>query len=173
MPQYFTFAAKPFLMSNTRLAQTVLSALLAAYGLLVAFTNMIDYPVNFEFVRGVAGMSDTFTALQAGRSVEQPVLLHVFYVLIIAAEAASGWLCGLGAWRMWRARFGPEILFTWGKRAAVWGVLLGLALWFGAFVVVGGEWFLMWQSKTWNAQATAFYLSIFYGIVLLVLLQES
>lgn len=160
-------------MSHLRLSQTVLSALLAAYGLLVAFTNLSDYAVNFEFVRMVAGMSDTFGALKAARSVQHPVVLHGMYVLIIAAEAGSGWLCARSAWRMWRARHAPGMLFESVKGSAVKGVLLGLALWFGAFVTVGGEWFMMWQSKTWNAQATAFSLAVFYAVVLLVLLLKD
>ncbi|MCK6693347.1 MAG: DUF2165 domain-containing protein [Thermoanaerobaculia bacterium] len=160
-------------MSHLRLSQTVLSVLLAAYGLLVALTNLLDYAVNFEFVRMVAGMSDTFDALKAARSVQHPVLLHGTYALIIAAEAGSGLFCARGAWRMWRARHAPGILFESAKGSAVKGVLLGLALWFGAFVVVGGEWFMMWQSKTWNAQATAFSLSVFYALVLLVLLKKD
>lgn len=160
-------------MSNLRLAQIILSALLAVYGLLVALTNASDYGVNFEFVRMVAGMSDTFGAMKSGRSIHHPVLLHGMYVLLIAAEAGSGLLCARGAWQMWRARHAPEILFEAGKRSAVLGLLLGLTLWFGAFVIVGGEWFLMWQSKTWNAQATAFSLSVFYAIALLILLQKD
>ena len=160
-------------MSHLRLSQTVLSGLLAVYGLLVSCTNMLDYGVNFEFVRMVAGMSDTFGALKPARSLQHPVLLHGMYVLIIAAEAGSGWFCARGAWRMWRARHAPAILFESVKGSAVRGVLLGLALWFGAFVTVGGEWFLMWQSKTWNAQATAFSLSVFYALALLVLLKKD
>lgn len=160
-------------MSSLRLSQTVLAALLAAYGLLVSFTNLSDYGANFEFVRMVAGMSDTFGALKSGRGLERPVLLHGMYVLIIAAEAGSGLLCARGAWQMWRARHAPAILFEAGKSTAVRGVLLGLALWFGGFVVVGGEWFMMWQSKTWNAQATAFSLSVFYAIALSVLLKKD
>jgi len=160
-------------MSNLRLSQTVLSALLAAYSLLVALTNLSDYGVNFEFVRMVAGMSDTFGALKSGRSMQHPVFLNGMYILIIAAEAGSGLLCARGAWQMWQARHAPDILFEDRKRSAVLGLLLGLTLWFGAFVVVGGEWFLMWQSKTWNAQATAFSLSIFYAVALLILLQKE
>ena len=36
------------------------------------------------------------------------------------------------------------------------GVGLGFLVWFTGFMVVGGEWFLMWQSKAWNGQQAAF-----------------
>jgi predicted small integral membrane protein len=34
--------------------------------------------------------------------------------------------------------------------------------WFVGFMVIGGEWFLMWQSSTWNGQEAAFrfYLTV-------------
>ena len=33
---------------------------------------------------------------------------------------------------------------------------LGFCLWFFGFVVIGGEYFAMWQSKLWNGQDAAF-----------------
>jgi predicted small integral membrane protein len=42
------------------------------------------------------------------------------------------------------------------------GAAVAFALWFVGFMVVGGEWFLMWQSSTWNGQEAAFrfYLTV-------------
>ena len=45
------------------------------------------------------------------------------------------------------------------QRAKVWlaaGATLGFGVWFFGFMVVGGEFFAMWQSKTWNGQEAAF-----------------
>jgi predicted small integral membrane protein len=33
---------------------------------------------------------------------------------------------------------------------------MGFLVWFFGFMVVGGEWFAMWQSPTWNGQDAAF-----------------
>jgi predicted small integral membrane protein len=41
--------------------------------------------------------------------------------------------------------------------------------WLVAFLVVGGEWFLMWQSKNWNGQDAAFRMFAIIGIALLFL----
>jgi predicted small integral membrane protein len=38
-----------------------------------------------------------------------------------------------------------------------------------AFISVGGEWFLMWQSKTWNGQDAAFRMFVVLGIILVYL----
>jgi predicted small integral membrane protein len=40
-------------------------------------------------------------------------------------------------------------------------------VWFFGFMVVGGEWFSMWQSPTWNGQEAAFR---FYMTILAVLI---
>jgi predicted small integral membrane protein len=39
----------------------------------------------------------------------------------------------------------------------------------GRFLSVGGEWFLMWQSKIWNGQDAAFRMFACNGIVLILL----
>ena len=43
----------------------------------------------------------------------------------------------------------------------------GFLVWFTGFMAIGGEWFLMWQSETWNGQDAAFR---FYATILLVTL---
>jgi predicted small integral membrane protein len=40
-------------------------------------------------------------------------------------------------------------------------------------MTVGGEWFLMWQSKVWNGQEAAFRLFTFMGLSLLFLNQAD
>ena len=50
---------------------------------------------------------------------------------------------------------------------------LGMILWLVAFLTVGSEWFLMWQSHTWNGQEAAFRMFVVVGIVLLLMLQPE
>jgi predicted small integral membrane protein len=40
-------------------------------------------------------------------------------------------------------------------------------------MTVGGEWFLMWQSRIWNGQDAAFRLFAFMGVSLLFLNQPD
>jgi len=42
-------------------------------------------------------------------------------------------------------------------------------MWFVAFISVSAEWFLMWQSRTWNCQEAAFRMFATLGIVLIYL----
>ena len=50
---------------------------------------------------------------------------------------------------------------------------LSMLMWLVAFLSVGGEWFLMWQSHAWNGQEAAFRMFAVVGIVLLILLQPE
>ena len=43
----------------------------------------------------------------------------------------------------------------------------------GTFLDVGGEWFLMWQSKMWNGQEEAFRMFTIVGVVFLVVVQRE
>jgi predicted small integral membrane protein len=52
--------------------------------------------------------------------------------------------------------------FNRAKRFTIIGAAIGFLVWFLGFMVVGGEWFSMWQSPMWNGQEAAFrfYISI-------------
>jgi predicted small integral membrane protein len=56
---------------------------------------------------------------------------------------------------------------------AVAALASGLLMWLLAFLAVGGEWFLMWQSTTWNGQAAAFRMFTVLGIVLLIVVHPE
>ena len=68
----------------------------------------------------------------------------------------------IGALRMWAARRRPGAAFDAAKDYVIAGATLGFLVWFFGFMVVGAEWFLMWQSDIWNGQEAAFrfYLSM-------------
>ena len=63
--------------------------------------------------------------------------------------------------------------FHRAKRVAIVGLALSLLVWLAAFLSVGGEWFLMWQSKTWNGQEAAFRMFTVIGMVLLLAAQTE
>jgi predicted small integral membrane protein len=107
------------------------------------------------------------------RAIDSAALYHVSYALIIAAEILAGLLCLAGAWKLWRARAAPAAAFNGAKDVAVAGLVLGFALWFLGFMVVGGEWFQMWQSQTWNGQQAAFRFITCIGLVLIFLNQKD
>ena len=63
----------------------------------------------------------------------------------------------------------PASEFNFAKRVGVAAYTLSMLMWFIAFLTVGAEWFLMWQSKTWNGQEAAFRMFTVVGISLIFL----
>ncbi|MEZ5606204.1 MAG: DUF2165 domain-containing protein [Burkholderiaceae bacterium] len=157
-------------MTMTRCAKVAMTACLAGFALLVAFNNLTDYGSNFAFVQHVLRMDTIFEGSSARwRAIDHPLAWHVAYALIIATEALTGLLLACGAWAMWRARRAPAAQFARAKQWAMAGFALGFVLWFAGFMVVGGEWFLMWQSKIWNGQQAAFrFYTAILGVAIFV-----
>ena len=69
---------------------------------------------------------------------------------------------------MVQALRGTGAAFHHAKRVSIAALTLSLLMWLVAFLAVGGEWFLMWQSKTWNGQDAAFRMFTVVGMVLLI-----
>ena len=61
------------------------------------------------------------------------------------------------------------VVFHASKNWAVAGILTGILIWFLGFEVIGGEWFEMWQSATWNGLAAAERVLAFLAFVLILL----
>jgi predicted small integral membrane protein len=140
-----------------RLSKIGLVATIALWLALVAFGNLTDYGSNLVFVQHVLAMDSIFPdAAIHYRAIHAPLLQHAAYVLIIAAEALAAVLCGAGAWRMWRARRAPATAFRCAGQLAVAGLGVGVLLWLGGCMAIGGEWFGMWMSTQWNGLGSAF-----------------
>lgn len=153
-----------------RLAKVALVAATAVFVTLVVFNNLTDYDSNYQFVLHVMNMSTTFPGNHGmWRAINVPWLHHLTYASIILWEAATAVLCWFGAWRLLGAARGSAAGFFAAKSAAVAGLSLSLLQWLIAFLTVGGEWFLMWQSQTWNGQTAAGRMFDAVGIVLLFL----
>jgi predicted small integral membrane protein len=141
---------------------------------LVVFNNITDYGSNYEFVRHVMMMDSTFPGNRGmWRAINTPLLHTAFYLSIITWEGVTTVLCWWGGFRMARALHGPAEAFHQAKRASIVALTLSLLMWLVAFLSVGGEWFLMWQSKTWNGQDAAFRMFTVVGIVLLLVAQPD
>ena len=163
-------------MLATRIAKIGLLGSVAFYFLIVVLNNaVLDYPSNYAFVRHVLSMDTLFSGqAQRWRAFPDPTpednsywLHHAFYWSIIAWEAAAGLLCGLAACQLARKLKASARVFNATKSLAIYGLLLSLLQWFTAFITVGGEWFLMWQSRSWNGQDAAVRIFVVLGVTLI------
>lgn len=157
-------------MIAARLVKIIMVASIALFACIVAFDNMTDYGTNFEFVRHVLSMDTTFpgNALMY-RSIDNPALWHLGYGMIIAGEGLTGLAFAIAAVELARNLRSNAAQFERSKRFVFVGAGLGFLVWFFGFMVIGGEWFAMWQSTHWNAQEAAFrfYLTLL-GVLVFV-----
>ncbi len=155
-------------MLIVRFAKIAMTAALAAFAFIVTYNNIVDYGSNYEFVKHVLSMDTTFPGNKLmGRAITDPWLWTLGYGAIIAAEGLVFLLLGIATLAMLFALRAPAATFQRAKAWLVAGATLGFMVWFFGFMVVGGEYFAMWQSKIWNGQEAAFR---FYMTLLAVLI---
>lgn len=151
-----------------RIAKILLAGAAGLLGLLTGVDNIVDYSTNLEVVRHVLSMDTTHAHdILMSRAISSDALHHLFYWGIIATELVYGALCLYGALRLFDARGASAASFNGAKDIALAGLALGFGLYFFGFLIVGGEWFQMWQSEEWNLQEAAFRFIGSIGVVLI------
>jgi predicted small integral membrane protein len=158
-----------------RLSKCLLLASIALFYTLIVFNNLTDYNTNFQFVRHVLSMDTLLPGNHSlWRAIHSSSIHTAFYAFIILWEAVAAALCWWATLGMLRVLRASTTSFAHATHLGTAALTLGMLLWFTAFIVIGGEWFLMWQSRIWNGQAMAFHNFVLLGIVLLYLnLPES
>jgi predicted small integral membrane protein len=145
------------------LTATLLTATMALYIALVAFGNITDFGTNQQFVRHVLAMDTTFQDDDLmWRAVTSTALQDAAYVLIIVWETVAALLLIAATW-FWARRDHRR-----GRRWSTYGLLMLMLLFGAGFIGIGGEWFAMWQSKSWNGLEAATRVFLMSGVVLIV-----
>lgn len=160
-------------MITIRLCKISLVAAMALFFTFVAFGNLTDYESNWQFVRHVLSMDTTFpdSALH-WRAITDPRLQAIGYWLIIATEILTAVVLWLGVLRLLRSVRSTQ--FGQAKALAAAGLTLGILLYAVGFIVIGGEWFAMWQSDTWNGQEKSFdFITMIAAVLVVLLLPEG
>lgn len=139
-----------------RLAKVAVIAALAAFALIVAYNNVFDYNSNYQFVRHVLSMDTTFpdNALRP-RAIERNAVARG----LCCDQRRRGF--DRSAARAGRSRVARPIASECQNLQPPQALGGGRTdardcLWFFDFIVIGGEYFAMWQSKIWNGQEGAF-----------------
>src|SRR5690606_23597020 len=103
------------------------------------------------------------------RAITEPWVWTLAYIGIIVAEALVAALGIIGGITLFARRNADADRYnharTWGF--ATYG--LALLIWFFGFIVIGSEWFAMWQSSTWNGKDTAMPLAILFAVFAVLL----
>jgi predicted small integral membrane protein len=159
---------------GTRSAKLALLAGVGLYYTLVVLGNLTDFDTNYEFVRHVLSMDSTMPGNhEMWRAITAPSLHLAFYWSVILWEATTALLVWWGLVSLIRVLRQPAAVFNARKRVAVAALTVSLLMWLVAFLAIGGEWFEMWQSSSWNGQEEAFRMFVVVGLVFLFLIQPD
>jgi predicted small integral membrane protein len=151
----------------TRIAKLLLLCGVALFYTLVVFNNLTDFDSNYQFVHHVLAMDTTFPGNHGmWRALTLPAEHLVFYWSIIAWETVTMVLLWVGVWKLFPVLCKPALEFQSAKQIAIGALTLSMLMWLVAFLSVGAEWFLMWQSRIWNGQEAAFRMFVVVGIVM-------
>ena len=157
-----------------RVCKAVLVCAIALFYTILVLNNLTDYGSNYEFVRHVLMMDSTFPGNHVmWRAVNAPLVHTVFYLGIIAWESVTMLLCWWAGVRLLKSYGADGAQFAAAQNAGVIALTTSLLMWLVAFLDVGGEWFLMWQSKMWNGQDEAFRMFTIVGVVFLIVVQRE
>lgn len=157
-----------------RLLQALTLFCAGLFGLFVFAGNLMDYDSNYQFVRHVLSMDTTFegNALM-WRAIDSPVIHTIAYIGIIAAEFVFAVLGLVGGVKVFLARGANMATFDQARRWGYAAYAMGFLIWFVGFIVVGSEWFAMWQSEIWNGKDTAMPLAILWAGFAVLLAQNA
>ena len=157
-----------------RASKALLLFALGFYYTLVVFNNTNDYNSNLTFVRHVLLMDTTFPGNNGmWRSIHSSAAPWVFFVSIVCWEILTGLLLYLGGILLIRNLRSSAAIFNAAKKVGVVALTLSLLMWLSAFLSVGNEWFLMWQSKEWSGEGAAGRMFAIAGIILLYLVMPD
>jgi predicted small integral membrane protein len=147
----------------------VLTLITAAYYLLVAIGNITDFGTNQQFVLHVFEMDTTFNDEDVmWRAIGSSAIQNLAYLLIIAWEVL---IAAVLIWALvaWVGPCGPAGRgYERPRRLSTLGWTMILLLFAGGFIVIGGEWFQMWQSEDWNGLDPALQNVIVAGLALVL-----
>ena len=164
----------PSTISTIRLSKCALLLGVSLFFSLVVINNTTDFDSNYQFVRHVLMMDSTFPGNHGlWRAFRDPRLHLIFYMTIILWECITCLLCWWGLVRLLRRLRAPAASFEDGQSVGIAALTLGCMLWFIAFIDIGGEWFLMWQSKSWNGQDAAFRMFVVLALILIFMTQRE
>jgi len=141
----------------------------------IAFNNITDFKSNWLFVQHVLSMDTTFREPSLmWRAITNPVMQRFAYYSIIFWEVLTAIICWIGCFVMLSNINKNNFCFSESKRLVYIGLFFGFLLYMVGFIIIGGEWFSMWQSQIWNGQMKAgLFISLIMFVMIFLKLEKS
>ncbi len=133
--------------------------------LLLPHLTYDDFNSNWLFVQHVLSMDTTFhEPVLMQRAITNPIIQRYAF---IAWEILTALFCRIGYIALLTTIKERNSHFNEAKKIAYIGLFFGFALYMLGFIIIGGEWFSMRQSSTWNGQEKA---GLFISLIMFVMI---
>ena len=141
---------------TARLVVSVVVLIAASYYVVVAVNNVTNPASNWVFVKGVMSLQGVPAGSGFGwRAITATPLQIAVYVAIVAGEATAAALLAVGGVIGLRRRAAHTEWLS-SQRWTLLGCGVGLAVFFFGFMVLGGNWWVMYLNGKWNGLDAAF-----------------
>lgn len=149
---------------NLKSIKILLLSQFALFFSLIAYNNVVDFDSNWLFVHHVLDMDTIFphSALNT-RAIHSLLIQKLAYNLIIFWELLIAFACWFSVIQLIRKIKSPSAYLK-ATQCALYSLSLAFTLYMLGFMIIGGEWFVMWQSSSWNGQDKA---GLFLTLILL------
>lgn len=159
---------------TNRLLKIILLLSCALLMSLAVIDNIFAYDINFEYIQHIMSMDTTFKHPHiTWRAVQNPVIHHLCYILIILLEAVASVLLWMGVIYLLKYIKSDSVQFQSAKEWGILGLLWTIGLYSLVFTTIASQWFASWQSSSWNAKSAAMPFIILLGITYLILAKKE
>lgn len=150
-----------------RIIKILLILSVAAWGLLGAFGNFIDWSGTSGAVSATTSMSTFEGGAQSWRATTNPMLIMAGAISIPLLKILSAAMCLAGARQMWGARTADASTFQTAKSLALTGCAIAIFMLFTGWIVIAETWFELWRSDAMSSSAlnTAFRYAGLIGVI--------
>lgn len=129
-----------------RISKIVLITTVAAWGLVGAFHNVLDWSGTTGAVEAATSMVTFEGGADSWQATSNVIVVYLGALFITLSKVAAGVLCAIGAFRMWGQRRADAAGFADAKQIALVGCAVAIAMLFGGFIVIAESWFELWRS---------------------------
>ncbi len=150
-----------------RIIKVLLALSAAAWGITGGLKNLADY----EGAVGLTAFLLSVEGTESIRAISFPPLTHLSFAFVWGSKFATGILCALGAFELWKTRSSSSNEFTAAKEKVYLGIGISIfMLFFGFMVMVGTVFspFAITELRTSYFQFATFQL-VGLGMVMLFL----
>ena len=145
-------------MNQHKIIKIVLIMYFILMFFLFAINNTFDFNTNYQYIKHVLSM-DTTSNQNSMRAIHNPIIYLITYLAIIIWQYLI-FFVGLTGLRSY-VKHNQIYLINYA-------LLMAISLYFFGYLIIASEWFLMWQSKIWNGQNTAFQFTILFILLFII-----